>query len=310
MTAGARVEINHHGTHQSVAAAGWEPLEARDYRGRATAPRNADVSEELALLLSAGTGADFQLYGEIFESDEEATLIAQAELDRATARRSNLSAIAEGNPDLRPGTQVDVEGVAPLRTRFVLTSVTHLIDSRAGFLTELSSLPPPRRRRGGSVSFTKGVVSHVDDPNGLGRVRATLPGYGGVETDWMPLVVPGAGRGKGFVMVPDVGDTVVLLLPGGDPGQAIVLGGLFGELTPPESGVVGQRVLRSTLATAEGHRVMLDDETKSIRIQDPKGSYVELSPSTMKLHSEVELVIEAPGKPIVIAGDSIDFRRT
>jgi hypothetical protein len=61
--------------------------------------------------------------------------------------------------------------------------------------------------------------------------------------------------------------------------------------------------------TAEGHKLVLDDAGRTLRLEDGTGSYLELKPSGLRLHSKVPLEIEAPGQPVVIRGDSIDFRR-
>jgi hypothetical protein len=54
---------------------------------------------------------------------------------------------------------------------------------------------------------------------------------------------------------------------------------------------------------------VLDDAGRTLRLEDGAGSYLELTPSRVRLHSEVPLDIEAPGQPVVIRGQSIDFRR-
>jgi phage baseplate assembly protein V len=154
-----------------------------------------------------------------------------------------------------------------------------------------------------------GVVSRVDDPEELGRVRATLPAYAGVETEWMQVLSAGAGAGRGLVMLPDVGDQVLLILVDGDPARGVVMGGLFGEHAPTDPGVEGGAVRRYSVRTAEGHKLVLDDAGRTLRLEDGTGSYLELTPSGMRLHSKVPLDIEAPGQPVVIRGDSIDFRR-
>ncbi len=51
------------------------------------------------------------------------------------------------------------------------------------------------------------------------------------------------------------------------------------------------------------------DAGRSLRVEDGEGSYLELTPSGVRLHSKAPLDIEAPGQPVVIRGQSIDFRR-
>jgi phage baseplate assembly protein V len=191
----------------------------------------------------------------------------------------------------------------------VLTTVTHTLDNRLGFVSEISTLPPTPHPRDKGAVVAPGEVTQIDDPDSLGRVKVSLPTYGDVETGWMGVVTPGAGAGKGFVTLPDVGDDVLVLFSHGDPARGVVLGGLYGTGGPPDSGIEGGAVRRYTLLTPGGQRVQLDDEGNKMRLENSDGSYVELAPGTVRLHAAADLEIEAPGKSVVIKGQTIDFRR-
>jgi uncharacterized protein involved in type VI secretion and phage assembly len=257
-----------------------------------------------------GSTGERALVNERAEGDAHAEAVAQAELDHRSAREVVLTALAEGDARLRPGARVEVRGLtASVSGRYVLTAVNHVLDPQRGFVSELSSAPPPRRARTRASATTLGRVSRVDDPEGLGRVRATLPAYGGVETDWMQVLSAGAGAGRGLVMLPDVGALVLLVLVEGDPSQGLVMGGLFGEHAPTDPGVDAGAVRRYSMRTAEGHKLVLDDVGRTLRLEDATGSYLELTPTGFRLHAKVPLNIEAPGQPVVIRGQSIDFRR-
>jgi len=119
----------------------------------------------------------------------------------------------------------------------------------------------------------------------------------------------GAGSGKGFVILPDVGDDVLVLCIGGDLAQGIVLGGLYGTKGPGDYGVEGTSIRRFTLATPGGQKIKLDDTGESIRLENKGGSFLELSPNKALLHSVVDLEIEAPGRAVAIKGKTIDFRQ-
>lgn len=306
----ATVEVNGDPACRSVSADGWDPLRARHHSARASQARQGrkvDVEAPPSLLGSPGERA---LVNELAEGDAHAEAAAQAELDHRSAREVVLTAVAEGDARLRPGARVEVRGITPaVSGRYVLTAVTHVLDVQRGFVSELSSAPPQCRARTQASAATLGVVSRVDDPEGLGRVRATLPTYGGVETEWMQVLSLGAGSGRGLVMLPDVGDQILLVLADGDPARGVVLGGLFGEHAPTDTGVEGGSVRRYSARTAGGHKLVFDDEGKTLRLEDGTGSYVELTPSGVRLHSKVPLDIEAPGQPVVIRGQTIDFRR-
>jgi len=306
----ARVEVSGEPACRSVTATGWNPLYVEAYRGQTSSAR---VGREVAAAVSpgrvGGSGAR-DLPDEMVQSGPHVEAIAQAELDRRVAHEVTFWGMAEGDPRLRPGTPVEIEGVADhLAGRYVLTSVTHTINGHKGFVSELSTAPPPPRERASYTVAALGVVIQVNDPEGLGRIRLRLPTYRDVETEWVHVLSVGAGAGKGLMMLPDVGDNVLMLFSNEAPGQGIVLGGLYGMQGPPDSGVEGEAVRRYTLLTPGGHRIQLDDVQNTIRLQDITGSYVEFSPERVYLHAVTDLILEAPGHPVIIRGQSIDFER-
>jgi len=91
-------------------------------------------------------------------------------------------------------------------------------------------------------------------------------------------LLPLAADRQGLVALPDINDTVLVLLIHEDPGEGVVLGGLYGQNGPPDSGVENGVVRRYTLLTRGGQRIRLDDENDIIRVETHNGSYFELSP--------------------------------
>jgi phage baseplate assembly protein V len=242
--------------------------------------------------------------------DDHADALAQSELDLRAAREVTLWGVAEGDPALRPGTPIDVRGVADaVIGRYVLTAVTHTLNGRVGFISELSTLPPVPHERARSAVVAPGIVTRVDDPDNLGRIRVSLPTYGDVETDWMNVLSAAAGSNKGLMLLPDVGDHVLLLFAHEDPGEGIVLGGLYGMAGMPDSGVEGSHVRRYTLLTPDGQRICLDDARHLIHVENRGGSYVDLAPDRVTVHAAADLNIEAPGRSVTIRGMKIDFER-
>jgi phage baseplate assembly protein gpV/phage protein D len=306
----ARVELNGDLTCRSVSAAGWDPLRVVTHTGNASAARTGrQVAAEVAPERVGGS-SQRSLVDELAPDDAHAQGLAQGELDVRVAREVTLWGVTEGNPALMPGTPVELEGVAAaFEGRYVLTSVTHTIDEQLGFVSELSTAPPPRSRRPRNAVVSLGLVTRVDDPEGLGRICVKLPTYENVETDWMDVLSAAAGPDKGLIMLPDVDDQVLVLFAREDPGEGIVLGGLYGPRGAPDSGVEGDSVRRFTLLTPGGHRVRLDDANHTVRVEDSSHSYLELSPDRVRLHAAVDLDIEAPGRSVVIRGNTVDFER-
>jgi hypothetical protein len=122
-----------------------------------------------------------------------------------------------------------------------------------------------------------GVVKDVEDPLEIGRIRALVPAVLGeqVLTGWaLPCAPFGGGKDRGFLMLPEVGDTVWIEFAAGDVSQPIWTGAFWGapdsagqqddlaqetgsEVPTAEDAKAGPG--RHVLRTAAGHRLLLDD---------------------------------------------------
>jgi phage protein D/phage baseplate assembly protein gpV len=306
----ARLELNGDTACRTVEVQGWDPWQAEGHRGTAGVPRSGrQVAAHVAPGEVNGSGAGL-LANQAVPDDDHATGLAQAELDTRAGREIAFWGVAEGDPELRPGARVRLTGVDDdLAGQYVLTAVTHTADSRRGFLSELSTVPPPRHLAAPGALCTAGNVSQVDDPRNLGRVKVALTAYDDVETEWLQVMCPAAGLDKGLIALPEVGDRVLVLGPSQDPGQGVVLGGLYGPDGAPDSGVIGGHVRRYTLRLPGGQLLVLDDAARSLRLANSAGSYVELTPDMVRVHAEADLDLAAPGKRITIRGAAIDFEK-
>lgn len=306
----ARIELNGDRAARSVSATGWNPLRAETHQADASSPRSGrDIGAEVAPTDVGGTG-EVSLFGEYASDEAHVAALAQAELDARAAGEVTLWGVAEGDPRLRAGTPVELSGLREeLDGQYVLTDVTHTIDGTRGYLTELSSAPPDVRRRRTAAAAALGEVTSVDDPDGRGRVRVSFPAHGDVESDWLGVVVPGAGSDRGFVALPDVGDHVLVAFAHEDPATGVVVGGLYGAGGPPDPGVADAAVKRFSMRTSGGQHITLDDENQKLRLEDVTGSSVELSPDHVTVHAAVDLTIEAPGRAVVVRAKSVDFEQ-
>ncbi|HYE98236.1 MAG TPA: phage baseplate assembly protein V, partial [Planctomycetota bacterium] len=212
----ATAEQNLDPSCRSVTAVGWDPARAEVYRGTAAEPRAARAPGDATDPARLGEQGTRTCAGRALQDAAQAEALAQAALDVEVARELTLRGRAAGDPRLRPGTAVEVSGLAPgVDGRFVLTKVDHVIDARQGYVVEFSTEPPDPPAPGAGAGVAMGVVAEVDDPDGLGRVRVTLPGLCDLDAGWAPVMVPGAGSGKGCIALPDVNDRVLVLLPDG-----------------------------------------------------------------------------------------------
>jgi phage baseplate assembly protein gpV len=202
-----------------------------------------------------------------------------------------------------------VEGLhAQLDGEYVVALARHVVDRERGYVTEISTELPPRRPRDTGFLAIPGKVSRTDDPEKLGRVRLTLPTLADLETDWMCVTAAGAGGSKGLMALPDVDDHVFALVSAENPAVGIVVGSVYGSGGWPDTGLEDNAVKRFTWLTPGGQRFRFDDTNNSVRVENKSGSYVELLPDHLRLHSVSDMTIEAPGRTIVIQGKLIDFR--
>jgi phage baseplate assembly protein V len=306
----ARFEANGNGACGSVAAFGWDPWRGVPRTGGAASARSGRDVPLQAAASQLGGKDDRVLVARGVQADVQADSMAQAELDVRSAQALIFEGVALGDARLRPGARVRVSRVAaPVEGVYTLARVRHTLDPERGYLAELSSELPARRPASQGCAFTLGQVTQVNDPQQLGRVQVSLPAYGGLETDWLQVLAPGAGAAKGLVCLPDVGDAVALLVDCEDLAQAVVIGSLFSERgLPPGHERAGEGASFSFVSPG-GQRLRLDDAAGTLQVRNTDGSQLEMAPGAITLHAKATLTIEAPGQRVLIRGQQIDFER-
>ncbi len=111
------------------------------------------------------------------------------------------------------------------------------------------------------------VIDNVD-PDQLGRVKLKFPLLPETpESFWARLVMPMAGRERGWMTIPEVGDEVLVAFVHGDIHNAIVVGSLYnGVDTPPYANEDGDNDLR-VFQSRSGHRLTFDDKAGEERVE-------------------------------------------
>jgi phage baseplate assembly protein V len=189
---------------------------------------------------------------------------------------------------------------------YVVADALHIANGD-GYTVTVSTRPPAVPATPPGSVVTLGTVSDVADPQHLARVRVRLDAYGDLESGWAPVILAAAGDAKGALILPDVDDRVAVLLPHGDPDQALVVGGLFGSGSPPQDPVAGGRVRRWAIQAENGQKLLFDADAKRLRLEGHNGSYVELGDDLATFSAATDLVIEAPGKTLTIKAQAVDF---
>jgi uncharacterized protein involved in type VI secretion and phage assembly len=166
--------------------------------------------------------------------------------------------------------------------------------------------------------YIKGVaialVTQNKDDDGLCRVKVRFPWHENAsESFWARLATPMAGKGRGLVMIPEVGDEVLVAFEREDLRFPFILGGLWnGTDKPPlanDDGKNDKRILKSRkkhyllfddgakgvveLAHEKGRKVTFDDN--GFVVQDEKGNIVKVDSNSgaMTIEAKGQLNIKA-----------------
>ena len=149
-----------------------------------------------------------------------------------------------------------------------------------------------------------GQVSDAADPEKAGRVKLTFPWLSAdYVSDWARSVQAGAGKDRGWQVVPEVGDEVLVAFEQGDYRQPMVIGGLFNGVDTMPQGPVDLvdggtgRINRRSMVSRLGHRVDLVDASgkEGVRVSttDEKLKLImDHSGTTITLHADGKVVIE------------------
>lgn len=163
------------------------------------------------------------------------------------------------------------------------------------------------------------IVTDINDPDGLGRVKIQLPWSPDIEGEsyeaWARIATLMAGADRGTWFIPDVDDEVLVSFEAGAPRHPYVVGALWnGQDAPPESmdgggennikkihsrnGVKiifddssGQETL--TLETPGGQTIILKDGESSIECRDSNGNYVKLESAGITVNASAKVTINA-----------------
>jgi uncharacterized protein involved in type VI secretion and phage assembly len=140
----------------------------------------------------------------------------------------------------------------------------------------------------------RGQVTDNNDPDNLGRVKATVPRLlADEETGWaLPAFVYGGTSEQGLFAVPDIGAGVWIEFEGGDLSYPIWSGTWFTSGAIPESAQAGKKVFK----TKSGHKMVFDDDGGSLEITDSNGNSVSMDSNTVKITAggALKVVIDAP----------------
>ena len=169
-----------------------------------------------------------------------------------------------------------------------------------------------------------GVVTQNRDPEKLCRVKVSYPWHDQPrESYWARLAMPMTGKDRGLVLIPEVGDEVLIAFERGDLRFPCIVGSLWnGQDTPPEANADGnndKRLFKSRkghhllfddnknkgvveLALNDGKKVVLDDD--GIRLDDGAGNKISIDSKagSISIEAAKTLTLKAPKLTLQASG--------
>jgi phage protein D len=313
---------------KEVRVRGWDVKQKREVVGVAQAASNTATIGIKPADLAATFAADGYVGVDVpYATQAEVDAAARAMADQIAGAFAEFEGVARGNSKLRAGRTVSLGLVkAPFDGQYVLTTTRHCFDPRDGYTVWFTVSGRQERSlyglaAGGGDARPSGppvngavpaLVTDVNDPENLGRVKLTFPWLSGTYTsDWARVVHVGAGKDRGMVVLPEVHDEVLVVFEQGDIRRPYVLGGLFNGVDTPKLGdglIDGTNgsVKRRGFLSKRGHQLLFfDDQGQSGVMLATSGEGLRIAlketGTTIRISSQGKVEIEAQGDVTVTA---------
>ena len=177
----------------------------------------------------------------------------------------------------------------------------------------LTGLVAPRDDTRRFYGVTIGVVTNNQDPDGLGRVKVSLPWLSDEdESNWARVVTPMAGNERGIYFLPEVDDEVLVAFEHGQMEFPFVIGALWnGNDKPPASNDDGENNER-TIKSRSGHIIRFLDKEGEEKIEiidksEKNSIVISSSDDTITITAESDLTIQSNSGTLKLSGNGVEI---
>jgi phage baseplate assembly protein V len=171
-------------------------------------------------------------------------------------------------------------------------------------LLDMLADPGPDARITGVVTA---VVTNVEDPEGLHRVKLRFPWLSDDEESfWARVATPMAGKDRGLYLLPEVDDEVLVAFEHGDPRFPYVVGSLWNKNAKPPAESTQKNDKRS-LTSRSGHVIRLDDTEGAEKIEivdksEKNSVVISTSDNTITITADADITIKSADGKLVLEG--------
>jgi uncharacterized protein involved in type VI secretion and phage assembly len=317
--------------HDKVTVQSYDPKTKNAIKVSVSSPTSVAPAAQDARSAAKQFGSSELLIADrVVGTEAEARELAQSTLDSLAGGSFEAEGVMHGDPAVKAGGKIKIDGFKkPFDGEYVVTSVTHVYAS-GGYRTKFAIsgrhprtltdvMRPQPQREWGTNGLVVGIVTNLDDSGAeggkMGRVRVKFPALSDkVESAWARVVSFGAGKDRGMVFLPDVGDEVIVAFEHGDTRRPVVLGSLHNAKDTPGKLLGDSPPRPSTFAV----NTPKDAEFKTgkkfvIEAKDHMQLTIEKGdegPGDVELKAADGVKIDAKQKLDVKAGSTISFEGT
>ncbi len=157
--------------------------------------------------------------------------------------------------------------------------------------TSVESVKEARKKPAIGVNVAR--VIDLKDPESLGRIKVSYPWLDSEQTAWVRMMVPHAGKDRGWYVLPEIDDEVLVGYEHGNTDYPVVLGCLYNKENSPIQEAVSDDNDIKMFMTRSGNKITFNDKdgAEQILISQKDGK------------NQIVLDISGPSITITTEGD-------
>ena len=155
----------------------------------------------------------------------------------------------------------------------------------------------------------RGIVTDINDPLMIGRIKATVSDVlGDQESGWAMPCAPFGGEQTGFFVLPKVGAGVWIEFEHGDPDYPIWAGCWWGSAAEMPPVLLAPPYKKLMIVTEGGQSITLDDTPGigGITLETSGGQKIVLSATGLEIDNGMGASIKMTGPQVSINGGALD----